>query len=479
MQRVASYKLDELTPAGRAFAEGAGAYIAGLSQRFGADLLSAVAWPQIEGEYCSYYSSMEGNIEDAAAASGDLLFDNKIKQLTGLLQADTAGPNASLCNFLIGCLSSQRHIISVNNCKVLLPLELKAEVKPAVVPPAAAAPAAAAAAAAGAGHSGCLKWLLLLLLLLALLAAGLFAWRSCERQPEAPVTPAVEPAPEPAPEPAVEPEPEPEPDPVVEPEPEPQPEPVVEPEPEPEPEPVVEPEPEPEPEPAAEPEPAPVPEVKPEPKSEPKPAAPAKPKKPKCSTLKQQNKLPALILAVDGSASMFEKLGRSSTSRMQAAQQAANAMLNNISDAVSINLIDINSCPMSRNYGWFGSNDRFALRGMLQNLKPLGNGTALMSGLQLVAASAAQVSGEVEAVIISDGKDACGSSTSQICAQARKIHQSQPDLKINVVILHESISDLKCVAEATGGRVYYPQNAAEFSVQLQQVGSKLNEVCEE
>lgn len=458
MQRVASYKLDELTGSGREFAQSAGAYIASLSQRFGADLLSAVAWPQVECEYCSFYSSMEGNIEEASCASGDALFDNKVKQLTGLLQADTSGPNAKLANFLIGCLNSQQHIISVNNCKVLLPLELKAEIKPAAAPLAAAA---APVAAAGAGRSGCLKWLLLLLLLLALLAAGLFAWRSCEREPEVPVTPAVEPAPEPAPEPAAEPEP------------------VVEPEPEPEPEPMVEPEPEPEPVVELEPAPEPVPEVKPEPKPEPKPAAPAKPKKPKCSTLKQQNKLPALILAVDGSASMFERLGRSSTSRMQAAQQAANAMLNNISDSVNINLIDINSCPLSRNYGWFGSKDRFALRGMLQNLKPLGNGTALMSGLQMVASSAAQVNGQVEAVIISDGKDACGSSTSQICAQAKRIHQSQPDLKINVVILHESISDLKCVANATGGKVYYPQNAAEFSVQLQQVGSKLNEVCEE
>lgn len=574
MQRAASFKLDQLTAESAAFVQHCGDFIHYLERSLQPELLNLLALPELEGEYCSFYTFLEGEVHSVDAAAADAFFKGKSAQLAAAVAAMQQDPYADAASFVLSCINNPRHLTAVAGNKVILPVILKSDPPPAASAPPPPSPPPAAPAPGKSPRSK-LPWLLLLLLLLLLaaLAAGLLNKDDGGEQAAAPDKTAAaqvqEAAPEAAPAPAASPKPEPIPAAVPEAAPAPAAEPAAAkraeespaqpyvrenavepaqpelnlpaaPEAEPRPEPAAtlpqgnalaeagnedkdqeeaaqpegivsaiapipegegaylapfpeaedegtklallpEPELEIKPEIKAEAAPEPAPAPKKEQAAAAKAAAPAKKAKPKCTVLKQENKLPSLILAVDGSASMFERLGRSGTTRMAAAQQAAIGMIDNINTSVRVNLIDINSCPAARNYGWFGGSrqSRFSLRGMIRNLRPLGNGTALLSGLNQVAAAAKNTKGQVEAVMISDGLDTCGNDISAICRRAQNIHRAQPDFKINVVILDESISGLKCVAQATGGRVFHPQNAAEFARQLQQVGSGLNEVCEE
>ncbi len=544
MQRAASFRLDQLTAESAAFVQHSADFISYLERSLQPELLNLLALPEVEGNYCSFYTFLEGEVHSADGMAADAFFQGKSAQLAAAVSGMQQGPYAAAASFVLDCINNPRHLIAVAGNKVILPVILKND-----PPPAAAAPAEPAAAEAAKSPRSKLPWLLLLLLLL--LAAALAAWLlqdddEAKPEPDVPSAPAAKSAdssglnlpdvnipeinlpdanlpdvtmpemnlpdvnlPEAnlpemnLPEvnvnmpdanlPAVNLSGEKQPgvNEVKQQEADPAPSPaMIAPLPEgrtsfiapfPETEEksrMIGPLPENRPQPAAASDPTPAP-VREQAFSPAKTAAPAP--KPKCTTLRQENKLPSLILAVDGSASMFERLGSSQSTRMEAAKQAATGMIDNISTAVRVNLIDINSCPAARNYGWFGGSrqSRFSLRGMINDLKPLGNGTALMSGLNQVAESAQNTAGRVEAVMISDGLDACGHELSDICRRAQTIHRYQPDLKIHVVILDNSISGLKCVASATGGRVFQPQNAAEFARQLQQVGSDLNEVCEE
>ncbi len=442
-------------------------------------LSTIFALPERQGEQVDFYTRLEGELAEVTAAQGQ----ERCAQAKVLLQSLQTG----------GQLSAQQAadaLYFINNpscCKsaggvfFIVPAETAAQ---------AAAIAAAAAtvpvAAATRSHLPCLLALLGLLLLLLLLF--LLWWFKLKPWPFAD-EPALAPEPVAATAPAV-----PEPEPKAEPEAEPEPaaEPVLSAEPEPEP--VLPPEPEPEvkepapaqvqpPEPVKV-EPAPVKPAAPAPskvESAPAPAAPVK-KLPKCSTLVQTKKMPALIMGIDGSVSMLQpdvKAAGGAMMRLQAAHESALELVRSIDKNVPVGLVEINRCPKAMNRGYFGGNNRHALEAAISQIIPKGDGTALISGLRSMASMAAG-RGEAVGVLLSDGMDTCpGTRDQDVCAVARDIHRQFPQFKINVMLIGEEAYRLRCVAEITGGKIYTPKSALDFTKGLQQAGAPLNQVCEE
>ena len=205
-------------------------------------------------------------------------------------------------------------------------------------------------------------------------------------------------------------------------------------------------------------------------------------KLPKCSTLRKEQKLPGLIMAIDGSASMRTVDVRSDMgrlSRLEAAQNSAVETVKLLDKNVSVGLVEINRCPTALKRGFFSGDERHALIGNILNVGPKGNGTALISGLYAMA-ELASTKGESLGILLSDGLDTCaGLHGPDVCDVARDIHSKLPNFKINVVLIGKDANKLRCVAQITQGKVYTPRTALEFSESLKAAGAPLNEVCEE
>ncbi|MBU3827523.1 MAG: VWA domain-containing protein [Candidatus Anaerobiospirillum merdipullorum] len=430
-------------------------------------LASLLALPEDSGEMVEFYSPLEGELIATTLDSGQVRLQQALKALSHLEASGTLTP--AVCADVRYFLTSGSMCYLVGGTFCLVPAETQAQ--------AAAIAATAAPVVATRSHLPCIIGLLALLLLLGLLFA--LWWFKLRPWPFATPEPVVEPTPPVATVPVEEPKVEPKPSPV---------EVKPEPAPEPKPEPVVEPEPKPKV--------APAPEVKPEPaplappKKEvvkPKPAkpvvksAPAKPKLPKCSELRQKNKLPALIMGIDGSGSMLLRDitdNRTPVTRLQVAHQAAMEVVQGIDKNVGVGLVEINRCNSAINHGYFGANNRHALLAAISQVVPKGNGTALVSGLRSMSNMVA--GREAVGILLSDGLDTCrGTSQLNICDVARQIHRQNPQFKINVVLIGGAVGNLNCVAEITGGKVYTPRTAQEFTKGLQQAASSLEQVCEE
>lgn len=244
------------------------------------------------------------------------------------------------------------------------------------------------------------------------------------------------------------------------------------------------PEPEPAPEPVVEPvvEPEPVPVVNEQPAPGATAAAQTK-KLPKCSVIEKQGKMPQLVIASDGSGSMLETMG--GKMRIQAAINAAQTLVDNVDKNVPIHLFGIQGCPIARDYGVFGGNNRAQLKRAINQIdprhspRPLYVLTPLVSALRGMA-GAVDANTEAVGILISDGVDTCpGSKNIDLCSLARDIHAQKPLLKINVVLIGDEAASAKCVADITGGKVYRPSNASALVTDLKNAARSLVKVCVE
>ena len=209
-------------------------------------------------------------------------------------------------------------------------------------------------------------------------------------------------------------------------------------------------------------------------------------KLPKCSTIIKEGKVPKLIIATDGSGSMLEHLS-DGTRRIDAAIKAAHSLVDSVDKNVPIELIGIHGCPLAKEYGTFGGNERAALKNAISQTDPRtmrgfymlhSVPTPLVSGMRAMAGS---VSSKVDAVgiLISDGVDTCQQTQYlDICEVARDIHQQRPKLKINVILIGDDAPNATCVAKITGGKVYRPGDSKKLVSDLKKAGSTLQKVCE-
>lgn len=206
-------------------------------------------------------------------------------------------------------------------------------------------------------------------------------------------------------------------------------------------------------------------------------------KLPKCEVIVQNGQMPQLVLASDGSGSMLNQMSDGSL-RINAAMQAASALVDKVDKNVPIHLFGLQGCPLARDYGVFAGNERNKLKAAIRQINPrlsfnpLQVMTPLVSGMRGMAGV---VPKNVDAVgiLISDGVDTCNQTSKlDLCAVAREIHAQKPKLKIHVVLIGDDAPDAKCVADITGGKVYKPNNTAALVRDLQKAGQTLVRVCE-
>lgn len=453
----------------------------------------ASLFPQVEsaGEYFDFFTSLEGTAQRSEGEALPQDLDTVLERMRSAGAVDDRTLEDARYFMEHG---SHRYSVAGNT--LLLPYETLSEEE-------VTARKIAAAAASSRKPSRRWLWLLLLLLLMGLIAllVGWLLSREPERHAE-PIEPAPVTEPVAEPESVTEPVPEavPEPEPEIVAEPAPEPEPLPEPEPAPDPVievPVIEETVEPEADPLAEArkaaqeaeaaalKEAKLSRVEPVPAPQPAPAVVKEPKRklPRCSVLREQKKLPELIMAVDGSYSMMEEDVRASggwQTRLTSAHEAALQLVDNIDRNVTVGLVEISGCNFgSIIRGKYGAQGRSALKNNITNIFPKDNGTALVKGIYAMA-NMVTGKGESVGILLSDGLDTClGTANVNLCQVASEIHSRLPNFKINVVMIGSEAEKLRCVAEITGGKVYTPRSAGEFSSQLQAAGATLKEVCEE
>lgn len=204
---------------------------------------------------------------------------------------------------------------------------------------------------------------------------------------------------------------------------------------------------------------------------------------PKCEVIVKEGKVPQLVMAIDGSGSMLNVLPDGQV-RMEAAQQAANALISRVDRNVPIHLLGIQGCPLARDYGVFSGSQRQRLTAAITQINPLFSMSPLRVLTPLVSAlrgMAGSVPANTDAVgiLISDGVDTCqGTRNLDLCAVAREIHAQKPKLKIHVVLVGDDAPKAACVASITGGRVFHPNNTAALVRALKSAGQTLERVCE-
>lgn len=204
---------------------------------------------------------------------------------------------------------------------------------------------------------------------------------------------------------------------------------------------------------------------------------------PRCEVIVKEGKMPKLVMAVDGSGSMLSIMPDGST-RMDAAQKAARSLVSSIDNHVPIHLFGMQGCPLARDYGVYSGKYRRTLNGVIARITPQASPwpervlTPLVSALQGMA-SVAPAGAESVGILISDGVDTCSQTKRMdLCAVARSIHSAKPKLKIHVVLLGDDAPKAKCVADITGGKVFYPSTTSELIADLKKAGQTLERVCE-
>lgn len=197
----------------------------------------------------------------------------------------------------------------------------------------------------------------------------------------------------------------------------------------------------------------------------------------KCHLLKEQD-IPTLIIALDVSRSMIEDYY--GLTRIDAAKKASLAIIDNIDKNVEIGLVDFGSCPSATPRGVFDFSLRSRLKSIIKNLSFYGNGgTPLIETLYIFSDIALSTKGQVAGVLLSDGEDTCPHTAHlDICTEVKKIHKLTPNLKIDVIALGDwQHSNIKCVADITGGKVYLPQDAKQLQNVFKLSTTNLQEVC--
>ncbi|MEQ9328851.1 MAG: VWA domain-containing protein [Rhodospirillales bacterium] len=237
---------------------------------------------------------------------------------------------------------------------------------------------------------------------------------------------------------------------------------------------------EPKPEPIPEPKPAP---VQPDPKPLPElPALPDIPKTPPvakpapkpqptqnaCTPDRPKYKAPEVVLVVDASGSMEDSIPGAS-SRMQASKGAIGNLVQSMPGDIDIGLIEFTDCNQVKRDRFYSPSERQALIDQVNRLSPT-RGTPLELA---VRRAGLVISESVEGVIVvvTDGSDSCNGDP---CAAARAIASSKPNVKINVIDISGSATNpsAQCMAQATGGRVFQPNSAAEMQVMVQQASEQ-------
>lgn len=144
--------------------------------------------------------------------------------------------------------------------------------------------------------------------------------------------------------------------------------------------------------------------------------------------------------------------------RMTAAKGAAITTVQRAPSDANIGLVRIQGSCSANSAGFYAPSQRGLLMAQLGSMSPNG-GTPLADGVAKGGQMVDGVNREALMVVISDGAESCGRDP---CAEARRLKQAKPYLKINVVDI-TGTGAANCLASITGGRVFTARNAAEVA----------------
>ncbi len=177
---------------------------------------------------------------------------------------------------------------------------------------------------------------------------------------------------------------------------------------------------------------------------------------------------------------MLEEMERMpGADRIDVARQSLIQLVNNAPGDIDLGLVIFNQCGRTAPGRTYGPGQRPSLISRIRNAGT-DDSTALGEALG-VARSMIQggrtPEEPVNLVLVSDGRDSCGADP---CSIARALKAEFPYLYIHVIALTSQVEPLRCVANATGGELIMPQNAAALAAALRRASgqSDLPEHCQ-
>lgn len=179
----------------------------------------------------------------------------------------------------------------------------------------------------------------------------------------------------------------------------------------------------------------------------------------------EKNPLLALLSNLSGEQRLLTDRLRNAPGpqRLALAKDSLLALIDAADPTVSFDFVTFSPCGDPTRLGLFAPADRPALAAAI-------TGAQIQSatGLALaIAAMAGQVpegtDKPVNIVLVSDGLDSCGGDP---CAAARALKSQRPNAVVSVLAMSRSITALRCVADATGGKFFQPDNASMVAEQL-------------
>lgn len=149
--------------------------------------------------------------------------------------------------------------------------------------------------------------------------------------------------------------------------------------------------------------------------------------------------------------------------RIDVAKQGLTRLINNLDSTVDMRLVTFDGCRAPIDHGLFTPAERPTLVESVKRLQA-DDGTALAASLELAAWRMDGRNRDGVIVMFVDGPDGCERN---VCKVAEKIALKQPRLKVNLVNISHT-TEVNCVAEVTGGRVYTGENAEQVAKALEQ-----------
>lgn len=182
------------------------------------------------------------------------------------------------------------------------------------------------------------------------------------------------------------------------------------------------------------------------------------------TTLASQN----LLFILDGSGSMWGRID--GEPKITVAREVMSALISDLPDNSRVGLMAYGhsrkgDCGDIETLASLGPLQRDRLIQQVQNINPKGK-TPITAAVEEAVAQLRSLEDSASIVLVSDGLESCGGDP---CATARAARESGVDFRLHVVgfdLGDADTGELRCMAEATGGRYFTARNAQELGAAL-------------